>query len=105
MDFSKNEAKFLLYLFNNDNALSRELEIGANLRQPEVSVATHSLLLKKLIQMEPTQATGEKGRPLHRYFLAKPKPEIVKDINIMFMARINTIETDMKKFNDIFAVN
>ena len=100
--FSKNESKFLLYLFNNNGARSREIELGADLRQPEVSVATTSLVDKKLIKITSTKNTIGKGRPLNRYFLTKSHDGIVKDIDDMFLVRLNTLKKAMADFNSIF---
>lgn len=98
----KNEAKFLFYLFNEGNVFSRDIEIGADLRQPEVSNAARWLANKKLVKFAPIEKTGGKGRPLFKYSLTKPNNEIVKTINDMFIVRIHLLESDMKKFNTLF---
>ena len=102
--FSRNESKFLFYLFNNNGARSREIELGADLRQPEVSVATTSLVDRKLIKITSTKNTVGKGRPLNRYFLTKPHAGIVKDIDDMFLVRLNTLKKAMADFNSIFII-
>ena len=104
VDIPKNEAKFLFYLFNNDKVFSRDIEIGADLRQPEVSNAATWLSDKKLIKFAPIKKTGGKGRPLFKYSLTKPNDEIVKTIDNMFTDRIHLLESDMKKFDTLFKV-
>jgi len=100
----KNEAKFLFYLFNKSEVFARGIEIGADLRQPEVSNAAKWLVNKKLIKFAAVKKTGGKGRPLFVYSLSKPNDEIVEIIDNMFIARIHLLESDMKKFETLFGV-
>ena len=81
----KNVAKVLVYLANTEEATSREIERGTDLRQPEVSIAMRTLSEKEWISNRESKAES-KGRPVKIYNLAKPMPEI-----------IDTLEKDKKE--------
>jgi predicted transcriptional regulator len=65
----RNMAKALVYLANVDDAISRRIEMGAGLRQPEVSIAMRELREKGWIEEWEKKKEG-KGRPLKCYKLA-----------------------------------
>lgn len=65
----RNMAKALVYLANVNDAISRRIEIGAGLRQPEVSIAMRELREKGWIEEWEKKKEG-KGRPLKCYKLA-----------------------------------
>jgi predicted transcriptional regulator len=65
----RNMAKTLVYLANVDEAISRRVEMGAGLRQPEVSIAMRELRDKGWIDEWEKKKEG-KGRPLKCYKLA-----------------------------------
>ena len=81
----KNVAKVLVYLANTEEATSREIERGTDLRQPEVSIAMRTLSEKEWISNRESKAES-KGRPVKIYNLSKPMPEI-----------IDTLEKDKKE--------
>jgi predicted transcriptional regulator len=81
----KNVAKVLVYLANTEEATSREIERGTDLRQPEVSIAMRTLSEKEWISNRESKAES-KGRPVKIYNLSKPMPEI-----------IDTLEKDKKQ--------
>lgn len=72
----RNVAKVLVYLANTDEATSREIERGTDLRQPEVSIAMRYLKEKKWINTRESKAES-KGRPVKIYTLSKPINEII----------------------------
>lgn len=65
----RNMAKALVYLANVNDAISRRIEIGAGLRQPEVSIAMRELREKGWIEEWENKKEG-KGRPLKCYKLS-----------------------------------
>ena len=73
----RNVAKLITYLSNMDEATSREIEIGSNLRQPEVSIAMRTLRNINWIE-ERDIKVGGKGRPTKVYKLGVPIEEIIK---------------------------
>ncbi|MDD4127074.1 MAG: helix-turn-helix domain-containing protein [Methanomicrobium sp.] len=81
----RNVAKVLVYLANTNEATSRDIERGTDLRQPEVSIAMRTLNEREWIENRESKAES-KGRPVKIYCLSKP----VKDI-------IDTIESDKKE--------
>lgn len=81
----KNVAKVLVYLANTEEATSREIERGTDLRQPEVSIAMRTLSEKEWISNRESKAES-KGRPVKIYNLSKPMKEI-----------IDTLEKDKKE--------
>ncbi len=72
----KNVAKVLVYLANTEEATSREIERGTDLRQPEVSIAMRTLSEREWISNRESKAES-KGRPVKIYNLSKPMADIV----------------------------
>jgi len=65
----KNLAKTLMYISRGDNCRSADIERGANLRQPEVSVAMQQLTDLGWISKTNQKKEG-KGRPIYIYKLS-----------------------------------
>lgn len=79
LDFSRMEAQTLIFLFKTEKVTARDIERGTNLRQPEVSHGTSALVNRKWVKTSEIQTKG-KGRPHYKYYLARPKKEIIDDI-------------------------
>ena len=75
----RNVARVLVFLAKIPEATSREIERGADLRQPEVSIATWYLMERGWIRSRESKAVS-KGRPVKIYELAKPITEILDSI-------------------------
>ena len=73
----KNVAALITYLSNVDEATSREIEIGSNMRQPEVSIAMRALRENNWVEERDVRVAG-KGRPMKVYKLGVPIEEIIK---------------------------
>ena len=73
----RNVASVITYLSNVDEATSREIEMGTNLRQPEVSIGMRALRENNWIE-ERDVKVGGKGRPMKVYKLNVPIEEIIK---------------------------
>ena len=73
----RNVASLITYLSNVDEATSREIEMGTNLRQPEVSIAMRTLRNINWIEERDVRTEG-KGRPMKVYKLSVPIGEIIK---------------------------
>ncbi len=81
----RNVSKVLVYLANIDEATSRDIERGTDLRQPEVSIAMR--YLKEFDWIDTRESKSEsKGRPVKIYALSRPIIEIM-----------DTIEREKKK--------
>ena len=72
----RNVAKVLTYLAAVTEATSREIEIGSDLRQPEVSIAMREIRRLDWV-MERDEKNPGKGRPYRIYRLNKSLPEII----------------------------
>jgi len=73
----RNVAELITYLANANEATSREIEMGTNLRQPEVSLGMRTLRQNNWVN-ERDIKTEEKGRPMKVYKLNVPIGEIIK---------------------------
>lgn len=73
----RNVAKVLTYLAGVSEATSREIEIGSDLRQPEVSIAMREIRKLDWIEERDEKNPG-KGRPYRIYKLNRTLPEIVE---------------------------
>jgi predicted transcriptional regulator len=76
---NRNIAKIIVFLEKTGEALSRDIEIGADLRQPQVSVAMKELRELGWIKEKELSRKG-KGRPKKSYKLAIEFKEIISDI-------------------------
>ena len=73
----RNVAKVLTYLAGVEEATSREIEMGSDLRQPEVSIAMREIRKLDWISERDEKNPG-KGRPYRIYKLNKKLPEIIE---------------------------
>jgi predicted transcriptional regulator len=73
----RNVASMITYLANVDEATSREIEIGSNLRQPEVSIAMRTLRSNDWVEEREVKKDG-KGRPMKVYRLTISLEEIIR---------------------------
>jgi predicted transcriptional regulator len=72
----RNVATLIAYLANANEATSREIEVGTNMRQPEVSIAMRSLRQNNWVDDRNIKADG-KGRPTIVYKLNMPLESII----------------------------
>ncbi|PXF58185.1 MAG: ArsR family transcriptional regulator [Candidatus Methanogaster sp.] len=72
----RNTAKVLAYLKGVDAATSKDLEVGSDLRQPEVSIAMRELRAHDWV-VETDEKKPGKGRPYKVYSLNIPIGEII----------------------------
>jgi len=76
----RNLAKALVYLANVNESVSRNIELGAGLRQPEVSIAMRELRERGWIE-EWEQKKEGKGRPLKCYRLSVELCDIIDHLD------------------------
>jgi len=79
IELKRNVARTLVYLANVNEATSRHIEWGADLRQPEVSTAMRKLMEENWVEVREIKKEG-KGRPVKCYRLAVPIQEIVSKL-------------------------
>jgi predicted transcriptional regulator len=77
LNVPRNVATMITYLANTDEVTSREIEMGTNLRQPEVSIGMRTLRENNWVEERDIKAGG-KGRPMRIYKLGVPIGEIIK---------------------------
>ncbi|MCX6670091.1 MAG: ArsR family transcriptional regulator [Methanothrix sp.] len=73
----RNVATLITFLANVDEASSREIEMGSDLRQPEVSIAMRTLRDNQWIEEKEIKREG-KGRPMKVYSLRASIDNIIK---------------------------
>lgn len=72
-------ANVLVFLANVEEATSREIERGTDLRQPEVSIAMNYMFERGWLKNRESKAMS-KGRPVKIYTLAVPVQKIMTSI-------------------------
>ena len=96
----KNLAKTLLYISQVEECRSADVEQGADLRQPEVSVAMQELRRRGWAKKRDLKKKG-KGRPVHIYKLTKPLPTILKNFEQEKMKQVATIKSDLSELQTL----
>ena len=77
LNVPRNVATMITYLANTDEVTSREIEMGTDLSQPEVSTGMRTLRQNNWVE-ERDIKSKEKGRPVRIYKLGVPIEEIIK---------------------------
>ena len=77
LNVPRNMAALITYLANVKEASTREIEIGAGLRQPEVSIGMRTMEQNNWIIKRSIKIDG-KGRPMRVYKLRIPIEEIIQ---------------------------
>jgi predicted transcriptional regulator len=77
LNVPRNAATLITYLANVPEAASREIEVGTNLRQPEVSIAMRTLRQNNWVEEREIKKEG-KGRPMKVYKLSVPIEMIIQ---------------------------
>lgn len=77
LNVPRNVATLITFLANANEATSREIEVGTNMRQPEVSIAMRTLRNNNWVE-EREVKTKEKGRPMNVYKLGVPIDKIIQ---------------------------
>ena len=90
----RNLAKTLMFISQVDECKSSEVEQGADLRQPEVSVAMQEMTRRGWAEKRDLKKKG-KGRPVHIYTLRKKLPEILNTFEQEKMKQVETIRKDL----------
>jgi predicted transcriptional regulator len=96
----RNLAKTLMYISQTEECRSAEIEHGANLRQPEVSVAMQVLQNKGWISKRDLKKKG-KGRPVHLYKLTSPISDIIKNFEKEKIKQIDNIKNDLEELKTL----
>ena len=96
----KNLAKTLIYISQVEECRSADVEQGADLRQPEVSVAMQELRRRGWAKKRDIKKKG-KGRPVHIYKLTSDLPSILKSFEKEKMKEVENIKSDLQQLNSL----
>ena len=100
---NKNVARAVVYLSKVKEAVSREIEIGANLRQPEVSLAMKELRERGWVKMRELKRKG-KGRPLKCYKLTVDLRDIAKGLIEKKREELKKLEEKLKELEKAIGI-
>ena len=98
----KNLAKTLIYISQCEECRSADVEQGADLRQPEVSVAMQELRKRGWAKKRDLKKKG-KGRPVHVYQLTKPLPEILETFKTEKLNEVKNIKSNLDQLQDLIS--
>ena len=90
----RNLAKTLMFISQVEECRSAEVERGADLRQPEVSISMQELRRRGWAKKRDLKKEG-KGRPVHIYKLTKKLPEILNKFEEEKMKKVENIRKDL----------
>ena len=96
----RNLAKTLLYVSEVKECRTKDIEQGADLRQPEVSVAMQELRKRRWITKRDLKMKG-KGRPVHIYKPATNLSEIFKTFEQEKLKEVEGVKKDLSKLKNI----
>lgn len=93
---NRNTAKVLVFLSKKGEAVARDIERAANLRQPEVSLIMKELKNWGWIKEREIKRQG-KGRPLKNYKLAVDLKDRVAELVDQKRKKIKQVEKDLEE--------
>lgn len=96
----RNLAKTLIYISQCEECRSADVEQGADLRQPEVSVAMQELRKRGWAKKRDLKKKG-KGRPVHVYQLTKPLPEILENFENEKLEEVQHIKSNLDDLQNL----
>ena len=97
----RNQSKTLMYISQFDECRSADVERGADMRQPEVSVAITELSKKGWVKKRVEKKENERGRPVHIYRSAMPLSDIIKLFEQEKLNEIETVKSDITELKNI----
>ena len=98
----KNLAKTLMYISRVDYCRSADIERGANLRQPEVSVAMQQLTDLGWISKTNKKKEG-KGRPIYIYKLSTEIDDIFEHFQEEKKQEIDDIQKNLSELKSLLS--
>ncbi len=100
LGLKRNVAKVLTYLKNIGEVTSRDLEMGSDLRQPEVSIAMRELKGLNWVTEREEKKPG-KGRPFKIYKLKTNVSTIIKHLEDEKTKETNEILKNIKRLKEL----
>ena len=98
----KNLAKTLMYISHVGECYSADIEQGADLRQPQVSIAMRELLKRKWVD-ERVNKKKIKGRPPHIYSIKTDLSDIMREIEERKLREIENIKRDISELKNLIS--
>jgi predicted transcriptional regulator len=98
----QNVAAIITYLMNVNEATSKQIEMGTNLRQPEVSIGAKMMRHNGWIDESQLKRDG-KGRPTKVYKLRTPIDEIIKHLEEKRIRESDNIMQSIQKLKQMAA--
>jgi len=98
----KNIAKTILYISQVDECRATDIELGADLRQPEVSIAINDLMEKGWVSKREKKKRG-KGRPVHIYKQKTNLDDIFKSIEQEKLKDFKLIDSSLSELKTIIS--
>jgi predicted transcriptional regulator len=95
----KNLAKTLMYICQVNECRSTDIEQGADLRQPEVSVAMQELRKRGWVEKKDLKKKG-KGRPVHVYQPTTSLDDILSTFEQEKMQELESIKTNISELRN-----
>jgi len=99
----KNLAKTLMYISQVDECCSADIEQGADLRQPEVSIAIQELRRRRWVKKRDLKKEG-KGRPVHIYKPTTPLSGIWKTFEQEKLKEVENVQKDITDLRNIIGI-
>jgi predicted transcriptional regulator len=96
----KNLAKTLLYISQFDECKCADVEKGADLRQPEVSIAMQELRRRGWVKKQDLKKKG-KGRPVHIYKTTTDLSEILNVFEQEKLKEVENVKNDLSALKNI----
>lgn len=100
LNLSRNVASTIAYLSNVNEATSKDLEFGSQLRQPEVSIAMRELRNYGWLDERDIKKEG-KGRPMKVYKLAVSMSKIVEHLEKQTIKDTQRIMKNIEKLKKL----
>ena len=98
----KNLAKTLIYISQCEECRSADVEQGADLRQPEVSIAMQELRKRGWAKKHDLKKKG-KGRPVHVYKLTKKLPAILENFENEKLDEVKNIKSNLDQLQGLIS--
>ena len=96
----KNLAKTLLFVSQFDECQCADVEQGADLRQPEVSIAMQELRKRGWVKKRDLKKKG-KGRPVHIYEATMDLSKVWKSFEQEKLKEIECVKSDLSELETI----
>lgn len=97
-----NLAKTILYVSQINEYASMDIECGAGIRQPEVSIAMQEMRKRGWVKKSDRKKTG-KGRPVHIYTTIVELPKIIDVFEQEKLAEFENLKMNLAKLKNMVA--